>query len=275
MTTTLHPDKRQAIQQWTHDPCGGVEGLDPHDVAYWRQVDYERYDRYAPWMADVFGFNRYGGKRVLEVGFGLGTDLMQFARGGSRVFGIDLTPNHVELAGLRFRTCGMKAGLLRGDAEQLPFDSDSFDLVYSFGVLHHTPDMPQALREIHRVLKPGGRLLLTVYHRYSVWMAWRIAVDGVMKGELLRDGWRTMMSRVERRTDPSSASPLVRVYSRRQLRGLLRGFREVTLSTHHPGFSVPSKEEVRSSIKRLVVRVLSDAALQPRFGWYLVATATK
>jgi ubiquinone/menaquinone biosynthesis C-methylase UbiE len=275
MTSQLHPDKVEAIRQWNLDPCGAVDGLEPNTTGYWTKVDDERYASYASWMPDVFGFSRYPGKRVLEIGFGQGTDLMQFARGGSKVFGVDLTPRHVELTSLRFRAFDMKARLMFGDAEQLPFENESFDVVYSFGVLHHTPAMQKALDEVHRVLRPGGTAIISVYHKYSVVMAWKILVEGLLKRELFRDSWRQFMSKIEYRADPGSATPLVRVYSRGDLRRMFSRFRALHLSTHHTGLRALSKDQVNSTVTRLALRVLSDKALESRFGWYLVAKATK
>lgn len=196
-----HSDKLEAISQWNNDPCGAVDGLDPDSRVYWERVDANRYDRYAPWMRETMGFDRYPGKRVLEVGFGLGSDLMQFARGGSEVYGVDLTPRHVELASRRFLAFGMQAYLVLGDAECLQYRSESFDVVYSFGVLHHTADMRAAVGEIYRVLRRGGIVFLVVYRRHSVPAAWKLVVEGILKGQLFVTDWRTLLSSLEGRPD--------------------------------------------------------------------------
>ena len=97
------------------------------------------------------------GRKLLEVGVGQGTDLVQFAKGGAEVSGIDITQRHLELAARNFAVRHMHAKLAYATAAAIPFESDFFDVVYSFGVLHHTNDTVRCLSECHRVLKPGGR----------------------------------------------------------------------------------------------------------------------
>jgi len=106
--------------------------------------------------------------KLLEVGCGMGTDAFVFAREGFRVIGIDLASAHLELAKQLFSLYGMRGDFALGNAEELPFPSGRFGAAYSFGVLHHTPDTGRAIREIHRVLEPGGRAVLMLYHRHSI-----------------------------------------------------------------------------------------------------------
>lgn len=108
------------------------------------------------------------GGRLLEVGCGMGTDILQLARMGLEVTGVDLTESGIGLAERRFALYGSEADLRVADAESLPFDDESFDLVYSFGVLHHTPDTGKAVAETHRVLKKGGKAFIMLYYRPSL-----------------------------------------------------------------------------------------------------------
>jgi ubiquinone/menaquinone biosynthesis C-methylase UbiE len=112
-------------------------------------------------------FDSWNGKLILEVGCGIGTDLRQFALNGAHVVGIDLTPNGIAMAKRGFELFGLKGNFVVADAEALPFSSDSFDMVYSNGVIHHTPDTAATVREIHRVVRPGGQARVMVYHRSS------------------------------------------------------------------------------------------------------------
>jgi ubiquinone/menaquinone biosynthesis C-methylase UbiE len=116
-------------------------------------------------------FTRYHGQRVLEVGFGAGTDFIQWLRAGAIASGIDLTEealdnlNHrVAVYGLPRPECALVA-----DAEHLPFPSGSFDLGYSWGVLHHTPDTERAIAELVRVVRPGGEIKIMLYNRHSIY----------------------------------------------------------------------------------------------------------
>src|SRR5262245_47171502 len=101
--------KRRAREQWTADPCGSnvARDLAFGTRPYFDRIEGYRYQVYAPWMKDAIGFDRYADRRVLEVGCGTGTDLLQFARGGSSVVGIDLTPRSIEITRQRFRVYGL------------------------------------------------------------------------------------------------------------------------------------------------------------------------
>ena len=110
-----------------------------------------------------------GGKSVLEIGVGMGADHVEWARSGpARLVGVDLTPRALEWTAQRLSTFDLQSQLLVTDAERLPLADDSFDIVYSWGVLHHTPDTAQAFAEAHRVLRPGGTLRAMIYHRPSL-----------------------------------------------------------------------------------------------------------
>ena len=134
---------------------------------FFERVEAHRYTKewHIPEAADFAGAR---GLSVLEIGCGLGTDGAQFAQAGAHYTGIDLTEAAIELARKRFELSGLAEGEFRvADAENLDFADDSFDRVYSHGVLHHTPDTARAVAEIHRVLKPGGRAIVMLYHRGS------------------------------------------------------------------------------------------------------------
>lgn len=126
-----------------------------------------KYMYYFDRIIDHFG-NIGGGRALLEVGCGMGTDLIRFARLGYSVHGIDLAEGHVALAKACFKVFGQDAAICLGNAEALDFPANTFDAVYSFGVLHHTPDTTQAIAEVYRTMKPGGRGFLMLYHRHSL-----------------------------------------------------------------------------------------------------------
>ena len=163
--------KQRAREQWSANPCGAhvARDLEFGTRDYFDAIEAYRYREYAPWMKEALGFDRYSGKRVLEIGCGTGTDLLQFARGGAQVTGLDLTPRSIEIARSRFAVYGCAGEFAIGDAENLAFPDESFDLVYSFGVLHHAPDTERAINEAHRVLRRGGRAIVMLYHRASLY----------------------------------------------------------------------------------------------------------
>lgn len=106
--------------------------------------------------------------KLLEVGCSMGNDTIQFARLGMNVTGVDLTPKAIELIQQRFALYGLTGDFRVADAEKLPFDDNTFDVCYSFGVLHHTPDTAGAIEELRRVLRPGGKAFVMLYNTRSL-----------------------------------------------------------------------------------------------------------
>jgi ubiquinone/menaquinone biosynthesis C-methylase UbiE len=268
--------KAAAIQQWTADPCGAVVATGELGSAeYFDSLLAGRY-KYAPWMEGALGYSGCRGLRVLDVGCGQGIDLARYARAGADVTGIDLTPRHVMLARQHLDAGGIDARVVQGDAESLPFEAGEFERVSSNGVLHHTPDMPAALREIRRVLKPGGEARIIVYNRNSLhYLLHEVIGRGVIRGRLLREF--SMEAILSGDTEHSSigARPLVRVYTPRRLRGMLirAGFVDVTTAVRH---FRPEDTFVTVRLAR-ILPWLGDPAVLDRIGriagWYVIARA--
>jgi ubiquinone/menaquinone biosynthesis C-methylase UbiE len=263
-------DKEETIKQWNNDPCGGSagKGLPVGSQAFYERIDENRYEQYAPWMKSVMEYDHFKGQRLLEVGFGMGTDLFQFASHGAIVSGIDLTPKHCEIASQRFKLYGIPADLRLGDAEDMPYEDESFDAVYTFGVIHHSPNTEKIVDEIYRVLKPGGRAIIGVYHKLSFfYLAATVLWNYILKLRFLRESLRRTMSRIEYR-ESSDACPLVKVYGRREMNRMLKAFSSVQFEIRqltHDDFG---------RFKRFVPRWL-PAKLEPIIGWYLVAKCVK
>jgi len=167
--------KEEVRRFWSRTPCGSWDATAPEGTReYFAQIEARRY-QLEPFIHRFADFASTAGQSVLEIGVGLGTDHVQFARAGARLHGVDLTERGVELVARRLELEGLTSELRVADAEALPFADSSFDLVYSWGVLHHTPDTPRAIREAIRVLRPGGRLCVMVYARhawvpYGLWL---------------------------------------------------------------------------------------------------------
>lgn len=134
---------------------------------YCRAALEHRYQLY-PFIPEFAQFDRWAGKRILEVGCGQGADLSQFALAGAETFGCDLTPKHCQISRDFVCAAGGRAAVVQADARALPYPSNSFDLVYSFGVLLLLPELERAVAEIDRVLKPGGTVAVMFYNRQSV-----------------------------------------------------------------------------------------------------------
>lgn len=160
---------KRAVQAfWDDAACGETyaKGEDPIEA-----FEAHRASRYElePFIPGFAKFEEATGLQVLEIGVGMGADHVRFAQAGpARLVGLDLTPRAVALTRERAAGLGVDATVFVGDAEHLAFPDHLFDLVYSWGVLHHSPDTQAALREVRRVLRPGGVARIMVYHRASI-----------------------------------------------------------------------------------------------------------
>jgi len=142
-------------------------------------------------------FDEWNAADVLEIGCGVGTDAVQFARAGARYIGIDQTERAVKLARRRFTLDDLEGKFQQAEATSLPFGDASFDLVYSHGVIHHIPDTERVVAEMHRVLRPGGTALVMVYHRGSLNYRFNIlVVRRVLAAGLLVPGFERVLGHV-------------------------------------------------------------------------------
>jgi SAM-dependent methyltransferase len=183
-------DLKSKVQEyWNKQACGTEHAASERFTReYFDEIERHRY-AVAPEIFSFAQFTRWRDKRLLEVGVGAGTDFLQWVRAGARATGVDLTGEAVEHVRRRLEVYGLSADEVRvADAESLPFPDGSFDVVYSFGVIHHTPDTAKALAEIVRVCRPGGTCKVMIYNRYSV-----VAVLLWAKTALLRGRpWRSL-----------------------------------------------------------------------------------
>jgi SAM-dependent methyltransferase len=266
----LAEEKQRAREQWSEDPCGAVYGREQEfgTREFFDAVERHRYTDYAPWMPAVMGFNDFAGARLLEVGCGMGTDLLQFARGGAKVTGVDLTPRSIEISRQHLSVYGEGGDFAISDGENLPFADESFDIVYSNGVLHHTPDTAGAVREVHRVVRTGGQARVMLYHRGSA-AYWGdiILRHGVLHGELLKHSPEDIMSKYVEFNE-SGGRPLVKVYSRREARQLFSMFREVKVQV----------EQLTRAELFFLSRFIPEKMflrLRRSVGWNVIVTARK
>jgi SAM-dependent methyltransferase len=165
---------KQAVQDFWEQACCGEQlylqnaGMDSYLEQARRRYELE------PYIEPFADFAGCAAKDVLEIGVGLGADHQRFAQAGAQLSGIDLTERAVAHTRRRLAMFGLKSALSVGDAENLSFGDAVFDMVYSWGVIHHSPNTGQAVREIHRVLRPGGRARVMIYHKWSLvgYMLW-------------------------------------------------------------------------------------------------------
>jgi ubiquinone/menaquinone biosynthesis C-methylase UbiE len=154
---------------WNKASCGEIYSEGKIDLKQKYEVQSRLRYELEPYLKEFANFNFAQGKNVLEVGVGMGADHQQLAMGCPKsLYGIDLTSRAIEHTSTRFQIFGLNSNLKVGNAENLEFSDESFDFVYSWGVIHHSPNTQKACEEIYRVLKIGGLAKIMIYHKYSI-----------------------------------------------------------------------------------------------------------
>jgi len=290
-------DLKQRVRAfWQTHPCGTkFSDAEIGTPEFFERIEAHRYRK--EWHIPVAAnFAATRGLKVLEIGCGMGTDGAQFAKAGADYTGIDLTEAAIELARKRFALSHLNGEFRVSDAENLDFDDESFDLVYSHGVLHHTPDIEAAVSEIHRVLKPRGQAIVMLYHRgsYNYRIGIRVlrrAGAGLLKSEsgikivhrltgepvdslreyaasLRNANGKFSAAELLNQSTDGAGNPLARVYSRGEARKLFKDFRRVELRAYF------LNKRFIPLIGNLLPRSI-EAALAARWGWHLWIYATK
>jgi SAM-dependent methyltransferase len=229
--------KGQVKQFWEQQSCDTDQAQSQkHSRAYFEEIESWRYQT-QPFIHSFAQFTRYHGKRVLEVGFGAGTDFIQWLRAGARASGIDLTQEALENLRHRIEVYQLPApeSIQVADAENLPFPTGHFDLGYSFGVLHHSPKTERAIEELVRVVRPGGEIKIMLYNRRSLaifilwvkhallrgqpwkslrWALWNhmesVGTKGYSRGELRAIFAKLPVQELEIQTEPTTIDQVVR-----------------------------------------------------------------
>lgn len=276
MVEDVHPigecERNSARALWNRTPCGSGRYLDeyePETIDYFDAVRRSRYQVTDTWIPQTIDFGGARGGRVLEIGIGMGSDLLSWAEGGAEAHGIDITEEHLRLSRLNFALHGRSADLKLCDAAKIEFPDAHFDVVYSNGVLHHVPETVRCIGEAWRVLKPGGRLILALYHRWSAYhLITLLLYRGILRGDLRRLGYDGLLATIEYGADGIERKPLVKLYDRRQLSHILGDFREVRICVRH------FRREQLPIVGRLFPRFL-EPLIGACLGWYVVAFATK
>lgn len=261
--------RKGAQQQWNANPCGAVDG-DEGTAEFFSKVESERY-AIQDWMLDYFDFKSFSKKNVLEIGVGLGTDMLQFARQGATCFGADITDHHIKLAKQNLENNGYEYHIKKCDATALDYKDQQIDCVYSFGVLHHLPEMNLAIDEIHRVLKNKGELQMALYYRYSAFhLFFKLFGQGLKEGKLFSLGYRGLMSTVEKGADGKAIKPYVTTYTKSQLKNILAGrfdIKDLSVKQLYPDHFYYRK------LGLVLIKVFPF--LKKRMGWYVVLRAVK
>ena len=251
-------DKIPQIRDYWNERIHDLE-IAQHTVGtkgFFKDLEEYRFDklRYLP---EVIDFSSYKGKRILEIGCGVGTDLVRFAQGGAEVIGVDLSKTAIELAKKNFEHHHLEGDLRIMNGEALEFSENSFDVIYAHGVLQYTANDNRMVSESYRVLKPGGEFIAMVYNRR---------------------GWLNVMSRFFNVKLEHEDAPVLRKYTVGEYRKMLSNFSEVKI--------IPERFPVKSRLHKGVKGFLFNTffvgifnslprSLVRRLGWHLMAWAVK
>jgi SAM-dependent methyltransferase len=261
-------------EYWNVRPCNVRHSPKPVGTReYFDEVEQRKYfvEPHIPAFAD---FTRWRGRRVLEIGCGIGTDTVSFARAGAQVTAIELSDRSAALARLRLDLYGLsdRAAIHVGNAEELPsiVPHGTFDLVYSFGVIHHSPHPRRIIEHAMRYMGAGSELRLMVYSRVSYKLFW------IMKEERVWD-----MSRIDelvaRHSEAQTGCPVTYTYSDDTARALLEGLRILDMHKAHIftwDVDAYTRYEYRKAPEWTHVSDQELARLERELGWHLLVRAT-
>jgi 2-polyprenyl-3-methyl-5-hydroxy-6-metoxy-1,4-benzoquinol methylase len=258
---------------WDARPCNIRHS--PKQVGtreYFDEVEARKYfvEPHIPAFAE---FERWKGKKVLEIGCGIGTDTMRFARAGACVTAVDLSEESLAVARKRAAVFDLedRVTFYRTDAERLSevVPIEAYDLVYSFGVVHHTPHPQHVIREIRKYMGPESVLKMMVYHRWSYKVLWILLRYG-------RGAFWKLDELIARHSEAQTGCPVTYTYSRRTVRDLLQGLVVQTAKVAHIfPYSIPEYKRYEYR-KAWPFRWMPEAlfhGLEQRWGWHLCVTA--
>lgn len=237
---------------------------------YFAEVEAKKY-RVEPHIPGFADFSRWQGKRVLEIGCGLGTDTINFARAGARVTAVDLSGASLALARRRAEVFNLDITFYQGNAEELPtfVPVEPYDLVYSFGVIHHTPHPRRVIEAIRRYMNRDSLLKLMVYHRRSWKVLWILLKYG-------RGAFWNLDEVVARHSEAQTGCPITYTYTRASIGELLSGFDILDLRVDHI-FPYKIEDYVQHRYTKVwYFRHLPPGwfrRLEQRWGWHLCVTA--
>ncbi len=259
---------------WESSPVAaeGIHAI-PGTAEFFKAFDTLREaDDCEPWEFSnyIHGYSEAAGSRVLDVGCGNGYVLAQYARLGADVAGVDLTQTAVDLSKARFALAGLKGEFALTNGERLPYADGSFDIVCSMGVLHHIENPRPMLSEMRRVLRPGGRIILMLYHQRS----WKYHVVFRVK-RLLDPRYRGKSQAEALNMNDGGSCPLAKVYTREQARALLGGFVDHRFELNQLSWRQLLLVPGLDRFLRPVLPAANRNIFARTMGWALYITATK
>lgn len=256
----MNASKEEVQRYWELHPCGvSDERATVKTLEFFRSTESVRACRDA-FMDDLVQFDLWRGMSVLEIGCGIGVDTARFARAGADVWAMDLTRSGVITTRARLDAEGLRGMVCSADAESLPFPDRTFDLVYSWGVVHHTTRSEVAASEMVRVCRPGGKVLAMVYSRRSLVAVQAWLRYGLLEGRPLRSPRQLIRDRLE--------SPGTRAFTRREALRLFPSLSDASVR------GVVTAWDLRVGRRRFLPGWMRSL-VPSRLGWFLVVSGTR
>lgn len=259
--------KQHVYNYWNNASCG-TEFIHEKKFTkeYFEAIENFRYT-IEPEIFSFAQFTRYHGKKVLEVGVGAGSDFLQWVRAGAHPHGIDLTHEAIRNVQHRLNLYNLHTQNIQvADAEQLPYNDNTFDLTYSWGVIHHSPNMEQCLSEIIRVTKPGGEIKIMIYNRRSLFAFYQYLIFGLFKGKPFSSIKKILYTQQE--------SPGTKAYTRKEIKNMLTQY-PVTIIDIDTTVSNHDLLYYRGTFARFVAHTLTTLWGWKRAGWFMRLTLKK
>jgi ubiquinone/menaquinone biosynthesis C-methylase UbiE len=259
--------KSEVHDFWNKSACGTfMVDKEKYTLEYFEELEQLRYTM-QPEIHAFAQFSRANGKKILEVGVGAGTDFLQWVRSGAKAYGIDLTEEAIEHVKHRLNLYNLNAeGYAVADSENLPFADNEFDLVYSWGVIHHTPDTAKAMREIIRVCKPGEKIKVMIYHRHSLLAYFFWLKHALLKLKPYKSLSKILWNHME--------SIGTKAFTCKEVRKMLIN-QPVKIIKIHPVLSYYDRLERFNKLFRILSKIASSLLGGDRVGWELLIELEK
>lgn len=274
MNNNLHATSIRKVQRyWDQRPCNiRHSDLPVGSKEYFNEVEKRKYkvEPHIPGFAD---FSAWKGKKVLEIGCGIGTDTISFARAGAHVTAVDISRKSLSLAEKRANVFGLnkKIRFYKANAEELSktVKPQIFDLIYSFGVIHHTPHPEKVINEIRKYAGKNTVIKIMIYHKFSWKVFWILINFG-------RGAFWKMSRLVREHSEAAFGSPVTFIYSRKDAENLLKGFKVRQMKVDHI-FPYEINEYKKYRYRKIwyfrYMPLPVFRLLEKRFGWHLLVTA--
>lgn len=227
-------DELKAYWQGRNIPQRWYSNKKPLTLQWFNDIAYKRYTTYYAYLTEDAEFREHAGEKVLEIGVGLGTDLIEYARSGAIAYGIDLGEEQINLTKMNFELRGLSyAELSAQDAMHIQYQNGFFDLVYSFGVLHHAPDTQKCIDEVYRILKEDGHAIVMLYARGWKHYFKRCFIQGILQRKYFKLGsWQAVYNDA---SEVNGGSPRTAVFTKKQVKALFKQFPHVEIKKRRLG----------------------------------------